>query len=233
MKVIKEKSEFGLNVFLEEEGKYIAFTFGGNGDLYWSIHSKVDNKNEKSDYDYFVITKENYAIYNLFEQLFFDIENINIFNEEENARFYMAFEEEQQGYIEYRKRKNEEFKTSCRQYNVSNYKDLYNSDKKMITWYSDETAHVVANILRIKKEENTFKIEFCTQPNIKGYDRDFHSIGYIPVRFRNSGSSYDPFNIIFMRMYNNMQEIDDINDIGHQMHIEEVLYTKSLVKELK
>lgn len=59
MKVIKEKGEFGVNVFLKEDGKYIAFTFGGNGDLYWSIYSKRNDKNEENNYNYFIITKEN------------------------------------------------------------------------------------------------------------------------------------------------------------------------------
>lgn len=145
MKVIKEKSEFGLNVFLKEEGKYIAFTFGGNGDLYWSIHSKRDNKK----YDYFIITKENYSIYNLFEQLFFDIENINIFSEED-IPFYIDSEDEKQEYLRNIRKENEDNKRRYRLFNKSNYNELYNDSSKTITWYSDETAHEVANILKIK-----------------------------------------------------------------------------------
>ena len=61
--------------------------------------------------------------------------------------------------------------------------------------------------------------------------RDFNSLGYISVRFRNSGSRYVPFNIAFMDMYNDMKEVDDVTDKGHQLHIEEYLYeTKKLVK---
>ena len=72
-------------------------------------------------------------------------------------------------------------------------------------------------------------LEFSIQPHINGYDEDFHSPTYIPIRFRNSGSSYDPFNIVFMKMYNEMKNIDDINDIGHQIHIEEYLYNKEKI----
>lgn len=230
MKVTKEKSEFGLNVFLEEEGKRLGFTFGGNGDLYWAIHSPKDDKNEENNYEYFIITKENYAIYSLFEQLFYDIENINIFDEED-IPFYIESEEEKQEYLKRMKQENDELKTSYRLFNRSNYNELFNNNT--ITWYSDETAHEVANILKVKKDEDIFKIEFYIQPYMKGHDKDFHSLGHIPIRFRNSGSSYDPFNIIFMKMYNSMKEIDDVNDIGHQIHIEEYIYNKGKVKKLK
>ena len=78
---------------------------------------------------------------------------------------------------------------------------LFDKENNTITWYSDETNHEVANILKIKKENESFELEFYIQPYIEGYDRDFNSLYHIPIRFRNSGSSYDPFNIVFMRMY--------------------------------
>lgn len=210
MKVVKQESEFGMKFFLMENDKYIAFTFGGNLDLYWSIHRKTKDVSSDNTYDYFIITKENYGIYLLFEQLFFDIENIDIFDKEIESSE----------------------KNKYRLYKYSNYNKLFDKNNKTITWYSDETAHEVSNILKIKKETNTFKIEFYTQPYIDGYDRDFHSLGYIPIRFRNSGSSYEPFNIIFMKMYDRMKKIDDVECIGHQIHMEEYLYNKEKVKRL-
>lgn len=33
-------------------------------------------------------------------------------------------------------------------------------------------------------------------------------------------------------MYDEMREIDDVNDIGHQVHIEEYLYNKNKVMKL-
>ena len=97
-------------------------------------------------------------------------------------------------------------------------------DKKTITWYSDETARAVANYVTVTKQDESFKLEFQTQPYIAGYDEEMNSCGTIVIRFRNSGSRYNPFNIIFMRMYNNMQEVEDSHEIGHQIHIEEYLY---------
>ena len=196
MKLVKKKSDFDLNIFFREDDRILSFTFGGNGDLYWSIYLR-----DARDTNYgFTITKENYGVYSLFEKLFEDIDKVN------DPRY--------------------------RLYNLSQYNDLYDSTNKVITWYSDETAYVVANILRIKKEDEEFKINFYTQPYVDGYDRDFSSPGRISVRFRNSGSRYKPFNIVFMDMYNAMKEVDDVNDIGHQMHIEEYLYNKKLVKKL-
>lgn len=231
MKVIKEKTNFGTDVILEEEDKFIRFSYGGNLDLYWSIHSKNKNDNTKSNY--FIITKENYGIYNLFERLFDDIENINIFDEDDFIPFYIETEDDKKEYLEEQRKYIEEQKNRYRLFNHSNYNELFDLKNRTITWYSDETAHEVANILMIKQEEDIFKIEFYIQTYIEGYDEDFHSAYYIPIRFRNSGSSYDPFNSVFMKMYNNLTKIDDTKDIGHQIHIEEYLYEtrKKLVKK--
>ena len=49
--------------------------------------------------------------------------------------------------------------------------------------------------------------------------------GSISIRFRNSGSLYDPFNMIFMRMFNKLQNYDPEY---HQIHFEEINYAKKL-----
>ena len=211
MKVIKEQHEFGQIITFEEQNKFLKIWFGGNGDLYWSLHSK-SVKEENT----FAITKENYTVYMLFEQLFRDIENINIFDEDHAELDTYEIED----------------KKKYRLFNYSNYNELYNDISKTITWYSDETSNMVANILKIQKREELFIIEFFIQSYTPGYDEDFHLLNYIPIRFRNSGSSYEPFNIVFMRMYRKMSELDDINDIGHQILIEEFLYDKKrLIKK--
>ena len=231
MEVIKEKTEFGTNVILDDEDKYLIISYAGNLDLYWSIHYKESNINNKTTKK-FIITKENYGIYQLFEKLYQDIENINFYEEEEFIPLYIENEEEKEAYLlEYRKQK-EEDKKRYRQLNWSNYNELFNKETKTITWYSDETAYKVANILRIKQAKDIFLLEFIIQPYINGYDKDFHTNYYIPIRFRNSGSRYNPFNALFMRMYNNMLNIDDTRDIGHQIHIEEYLYKKKLIKKI-
>ena len=222
MKVIKHEDEFGLRVSFQELDKQFDVSFGGNLDLYWTIRSK--NENDRHE---FIITKENYEVYRLFEELFDDIENIRIFTEP-TIPSYIVTEEEKQDYI----KELECEKNKYRLYNYSNYNELFDKENSTITWYSDETNHEVSNILKIIKEKESFRLEFSIQAHKREYDRDFNSLNYIPIRFRNSGSSYDSFNVIFMRMYEKMKQIDDINDYGHQIHIEEFFYNKNKTKKL-
>ena len=161
MKVVKEKTEFGTNIIFDEENKFLKINYGGNLDLYWSIYHKDLNK-EKSSNE-FIITKENYKLYELFEKLYDDIENINLYDDDS---LFNIEKEEQKKY---------------RLYNKSNYNKLFDKDKKTITWYSDETSHKVANYLKIKKEDEMYRIDFFTQPQINGYDRDFYSDYYISI----------------------------------------------------
>lgn len=209
MKISKENSEFGLNVFLENNNSCLTIAFSGNGDLYWCIRSSNRTVENDSKMDKFIITRENYSLYCLFDDLYNDIKEINLFED---------FDEDKDRY---------------KLYNYANYHELFDEKHRTITWYSDETAREVANYLKIQKEKEHFVINFYIQEYIEGYDRDFNSLYYIPVRFRNSGSRYYPFNIAFMKMYQRLKEIEDINEYGHQIHMEEYLYEKENQKVLK
>ena len=218
MKLIKVDTEWDINILLEDSDKTLSFNFLGNGDLYWIFRS-----NESTDNHGFIITKENYQLYRLFLELFNDIKNINIFED------YDLMIQERAEEIEELERP--KILDSYRLYNLSYYNELYNKDENKITWYSDETSSKVSNYLEIVQEDEIFKINFYTQEDIKGYDKDFKSDRYIPIRFRNSGSRYRPFNTLFMKMYNNMKLIDDVNDINHQISIDEYVYTKKFNKD--
>ena len=39
MKLTKENNDFGPRIFLTENGKDLGFVYGGNLDLYWTLHS--------------------------------------------------------------------------------------------------------------------------------------------------------------------------------------------------
>ena len=201
MKVIKKDNEYDVTII--DGDKKLLFTFGGNLDLYWSI------KGSNNLYEYFEITKENYNLYNLFEILFNDIKDINLYKD------YPFYIETLEDLKDYKKAKEEE-KNMYRLHNLSNYNELYNNDT--ITWYSDDDSYDEANILKISKISDSFRLEF--------YKKNNSFIPGISIRFRNSGSRYDPFNIVFMKMYNKLLEIDDTLDYGHQIHIEEYLYQK-------
>ena len=197
MKLTKEKNEFGTQINLKGEDSNLLISFGGTGDLYWRLNSDDINKINS-----ITITKENYALYRLFEQLYIDIKDINL---------YEDFDEDKELY---------------RKYNHSNYNELFDEENRTITWYSDETAHIVANYVKIKKEDKSFKISFHTQQDIEGYEEDSKSDFYVAIRFRNSGSSYYPFNAVFMKMYYKLVDLEDVNVYGHQIHMEEYLYEK-------
>lgn len=180
-------SEFGKVIILDEKEQKMIISFGGNDDLYWTFSSsKEPEMIEKCEIK---ITKENYMLYSLFQKLLDDIKNINIFD----------------GDVEL----DTETKEKYILYNYSNYQELYSSDDNTVTWYSDETNHEVANYLTITEERDSFIVRFFRQPYIEGFLEDFGYEACIPVRFRNSGSRYYPFNVIFMKMYNNMQCLDN------------------------
>lgn len=216
MRVILSDNDYGTkDIHLVDENKTLSIVFAGTGDLHWIIRNTDCVETEEYTYDYFEITKENYQIYSLFEKLLYDIGTINIFGDEEiKTSSDVKFQ-----------------KMRERKYNMSHYNDLYDSDDGTVTWVSDETGFEVANMVSIKKREDKFLIEFRTQPYIEGYDREYNTLGMIGVRFRNSGSRYAPFNVIFMRMFRGLQEVDDVSDYGHQMHIEEYVYQKSKVRK--
>lgn len=220
MRIIKTETEFGPHIFLEENDKRLCIMFCGNLDLYWALDSKNVEKDNK-----FVITKENYIIYQQFEMLFNDIKSLDIHGEYKFP-FYIKTRKEKKIYYgdmyEEIKEKEELYKKR----NFGNYNSLYNAKEKTITWYSDETHQSVANYLKIIKQRNSFEVVFGFQPYIDGYDRDFHTRKSISVRFRNSGSRYNSFNVVFMRMYKRMQEVADIEKEYHQIDIEEYIYQK-------
>lgn len=215
MKLYKQENEYGTDIIIKDTNKSLAFRFGGNGDLYWVVNSNEEYIDDKID---FLITKENYKLYWLFEQLFMDIKTCSIFDGVNMMPFYIKNSEYNNNYLI------EQRETLKHALNYMKQKELYNEKENIVTWYSDETSHKVGNILKIKKEEDKFKLEFFIQKYFGDYDKDFNYFGYIPIRFRNSGCYYAPFNIIFMRMFHNMALLDDINEEGHQIHIEEYLY---------
>ena len=159
----------------------------GNGDLYWTIMD--DSKLIKNMF--FTITRENGAVYSIFQDLFADIENVNvctldddIFNNYEAEKYNKIYHEEV-------------FK-----YDFYHYFELYDIENKTITWCSDEFNH-----------DNT-------------------NIGRVTIKFCNSGSYYAPFNVMFMRLFNKLQLVDDVKDIKHQVSIDEYMYNKNKGKRL-
>lgn len=220
------------NFYLKEGDQILTILFGGNLDLYWNLYKYKENIQDYNIKDHlkerietFVITKENYFIYSLFEELYEDIKNSKIFlpikketteyeedDEEDDFDIWKNLSEDELN------KKNQAFKE--REY----YQKLF--DGETIIWHSDDEEYNVADRVKIHKEEDNFVLEFI-RPQITTDKLIYRPLDSISIRFRNSGSTYDPYNMIFMRMFNKLQEYDPDY---HQIHIEELTYRKTLKK---
>lgn len=105
----------------------------------------------------------------------------------------------------------------------TNYKDndikLYNKGK--VSWHCDSFQYNKGNILNIYPSKEKYIIEF---ENVRKVFYDMCS-----VTISNSGSRYNPFNILFMNMF---LELQKYNPEEHQIHIEEYIYNKKKIKKL-
>lgn len=237
MEVTKRKSEIGTyDFYITKEDKTLEITFAGNGDLYWIIDNQNINPETTKEYkihltkpyqEIFIITKENYFIYSIFEELIEDIKEIKFYLPEEEKKKYLLldlddiceYDKQHESYEDICKRKNEEIKK------YSKYDLLYNNG--IISWHSDEHIYEDADRVKIYKTNENIILDF-SRPPVKREEFIYHLAGRICIRFRNSGSTYQPFNVIFMRMFHKLQEY---NPDYHQIHIEELEYQKKLLKK--
>lgn len=176
--------------------------FGGNLDLYWYYWPEEDFKDWPLAKT-FTISKENYFIYQKLDELYKNIK------EQKPYRFK---DENVSTVFDSSKLINE---SPSAQYS---YKNLFQNG--IIKWYSDDAPLEEASMLEIKSQEDKYIITFH-----QGKE-DFGFSTYV-IRFRNSGSRYEPYNFAFMNMYNSLSEYDPNY---HQIHIEEYLYNKKLQK---
>lgn len=182
---------------LKKDDKTLRILFGGNLDLYLSLSDGKmydDRHNASITFD---ITKEDYEIFELIDNLYYDTITANIHG-----------------------KRDEDYEIDYSL--IHQYKSLV-YDKK-IHWISDEGPRDVEDSFELSKiDEDTYRFTFLRTD--KPLDFGFKSPTSISVRIRNSGSNYAPFNCIFMRMYNNLQEVDPEY---HQIHIEEYQYKKKM-----
>lgn len=224
-------------IYLKQDNKILEITFGGNLDLYWSLKIIREHKEDLDEIMYsmydevienFIITKENYFIYSLFEELYNDVLESRVFVPIRKRETSEGTESEldDDDFDVWKKYDEFDFQGRNEWYKKQPiYKKLFNG--KNIEWRSDEEEFSVANRVTIDKVDDTFILEF-TRPYLsesKRFSGFLFSPNNIHIRFRNSGSTYEPYNAIFMRMFNKLQDYDPDN---HQMHIEEMNYQRKL-----
>lgn len=166
---------FGKYLKLTQNGNTFNILFGDNLDLYFQ---PVMNRMElftSDEHLEFKISKEDGFLYEAFMHLYEKIIN------------YIPLEEMDSK----REREYQKLKDSYRPFPLVH--------DKVISWHSDEEDVDTSSILNISKtEDNQIKLEF-----IKNKPEDDLYLTYA-IRFRNSGSTYDPFNFRFMELYNSL-----------------------------
>ena len=203
MLVKKEKnSNDCYNISLvSDEGKVLQMAFGGNLDLYWEVYdSKSDSILPRID---FLVTKENFYVWNLFDQLYNGVSNYW-----DNIRGSQLTD-------------NHEFTECLRRGEERNPQRLFKDG--VIEWHHDGHPYDEANVMRLSKDGDNYVVEM--EFNNKNYVMDGNS-----VRFSNSGSRYQPYNNMFMAMFNELQSCPED---CHQIHMEEVFYEQDKPKGLR
>ena len=188
---------------LREENKILRIFFAGNLDLYMTLGDGEPIPENTEEKIVFEITKENYEIYSYFEALYHDIISGKVFEEDIFLEDIPSFD--------YKK--------------TYEYQKLVDQEQK-IHWISDDGPSDLEDQLVIQKGEDKYQLIFIR--NEKPLDYGFKSSYNITIRFRNSGSQYSPFNCVFMRLY---QQLQNIETDYHQIHFEEIEYQKKKEKK--
>lgn len=189
---------FKNGIILEENNKRIIITLNNN-DLCWYFESDdIENFN-------FSITKQSYDIYLIFDMLFSNMKNCQVYKPNLN---YPKDQYELNKHLKEIDSKNKKL------YMIQKNSMLFYDDA--IFWHSDDNFYNNSNILTISKQDDSYLINFKM--------KDYHN----KVYFNHLGSRYLPFNKLFIDLFNDLVEYSK-ND--HQIHINEIIYNKQ--KELK
>lgn len=219
-RLYKERDGNYYNIELKRDGdKTFRISFSGNLDLYFSLE---DFDNDST----FIIGKDNYEIYTLFDKLYSDVINANIYekltDKEINFIIFLS-ESEKEDYhpkIAEELKRREKYQNDLKK--SIQYQNLVQDD--VIIWRSDEYFTEIAPFVKIKKLKNAYILEFGKPIISEEYENDADLMLMDPrritVRFRNSGFRYEPFNILFMKLYQGLYKLDYDH---HQIHIEENL----------
>ena len=203
LEIEKDKNNYGYDVFsIVTTGGTFQISFENNLDLYWRYlyEGSID---ECKDIKAFKITKENYYLYLLLDELYTSIT-------EEMPYYNYPYEIDDR----------------YRRYLVYDNTKLYSPNE--VRWYSDDFAYRdMASNFAIRKKEDYFVILF-TKSRTEIFNGHFFPT--YSVRIRTTGSRYEPYHIPFMSMY---QKLKEYNTLYHQIHIEEYLFEEENKKRVK
>lgn len=210
MIVRKEKSIMDLDkIILDFGDKYLMIHFAGNLDLYWTLYEK----NREHNISEVLITKENYRIYELFDELFNRIKNCEVYKCDQKHELERCCQlADYNERIEFFKRVREQL-IEAREYDEQS---LFKNG--IVEWHCDDAPYDESHVLKIiKKDQDSYLVRF--EFNEK------ERISRNSVRFRNRNSTHHPYNIIFMEIFHKLQSYP-LKD--SQIHIEEYMYQKKI-----
>ena len=196
-----ENQNNSFDIILKDDSNALGICIDDNGDLLWKINNNYSDAMMES----FTITCENEEVYNAFEKLYHDISNIVLHENDCPPRIKTIGE-----LWQYKKDKYKFVK-----YNLYHYCELFSHKERLITWFSDGEKHDRANYIQIKKYDDSYQIDFKT--------REYKKDDEIIVRMSRSRSRYLEFSSIFMRLFSDLQKIDDSKKIGHQYTLSEYM----------
>ena len=171
--------EFLNNAFckslkLTQNGNTFNILFGGNFDLYFQPVMDRMKLITNREPLEFVISEEDGFLYDAFLNLY------------EKITKYSPYDEMGTYEKEYQEKRD-------------SYRPFPLVHDKVISWHSDEEDADTSSILNISKTDNNqIKLEFIKNKPENGFYLTY------AIRFRNSGSTYHPFNFRFMELYNSL-----------------------------
>lgn len=220
-----DENYYGIDLKREDE-KVLSIIFGRNLDLYFILKNYNDNTS-------FLIGKDNYQIYALFDELYKRLISADVYGKLIDDEInHIIFLSKINGEDYHQKLAEEEERRKKYQKDLkkrSIYQKLVNNGE--IIWKSDEYFEEITPFMKIKKLQNAYLLEFNRPlvPDKYKMEIDLQLMDpfSISIRFRNSGSRYEPFNMLFMELYHNLCELDFDLD---QIHIAEYLIAEQISK---
>ena len=169
------------DILIRDKKKLLKIFYGSNLDLYIDIFGDC-NIDENGQYNAIFSINKNQEIYQYFENLIDNIIKCKVFDTSD-IKLEICDTKEQM---------NELLKNN----------GVYNRlvQDSAIIWYSDNIYDEKANKLKIEKKDDKIILTFTDNP-------DDPTFGF-GIRICNSGSKYDPFNLCFMNLFNQLQVLN-------------------------
>lgn len=178
-------------ILIRDDRKLLKIFYGATEDLYFDIFGCRDI-DENGQYTATFSINKNEEIYQYFESLINNITDCKVFDVSDIELELCEYDDEIKNEIDSNQSMNEKLKTR------QTYKQLVQNGA--IIWYSDNIYDEKANKMKIEKNDSEITFTFVDNP-------DDPTFGF-GIRICNSDSKYDPFNLCFMNLFNQLQTLN-------------------------